>query len=246
MSKQGGYVRRPRTDAKGRNPDRVGNAGRVLIIRRGLFLSPQWSALSNNARSLLMELLSIFNGRNRDWLFLSVRDAADRIGLSDLKAVSIAFNQLIELGFIEESIAASFRQKSDDRSRARGWRLLIVDGQGRPSGPEALPDLDFSGLTPRQKRAVQQRSSALRRYLGDYSKGKMSVEDSTTIAARKELAVEKSSTQDAEKQGKRPISVVEESRTHINYHRGMGDTLIDQPEQSRWWATVERCLARGH
>lgn len=245
MSSAGVNVRRSRVNAKGRNSDRVGNGGRVLIMRRPLVQSPQWSALSSNSRALLIELLSMFNGKNRDTLFLSVRDAADRVGLSDLKAVGKAFDQLCRLGFIQESAAASFRQKFDEKSRARSWRLLIVDAGGRPLGRECLPDLEFSELTTREKRAVARRTKALDRYLKNYTDGRFAVEDSTTFTARAELAVEKSSTLKTENGTNRPTAMVEKIATHIEYHRGTGSGgAIAQPE-SKWWASVERCLARA-
>src|SRR4051812_45241532 len=90
-------------DAKGRS---TGFNHPVLILRRSLVHSPQFSALSSTARSLLLELQGIYNGTNNGRLFLSVRDAAARLGLADLKAAMNAFNELETLGFISQTVAA--------------------------------------------------------------------------------------------------------------------------------------------
>lgn len=235
--------RKDNANAKGRNEHRTGSAARVLIVRRSLIHSPQFSALSPASKTLFWELHSIFNGTNRENVFLSVRDAAGRLGLSCLKAVSAAFDELEGLGFIQESIGSSFRQKYDNKSRARAWRLMWIGHDRKCAGPECLPELDFKNLDRRQKMRVQKRSEVLSRYLKDYSQGKFAVEDSSTLAARGELAVEDSSTLETENRENPPIRLVEDSSTHIEYHGGLGSTEPVPGPHSGWWASISEWMA---
>ena len=220
-----------RPNAKGRNSSGV---DRFILVRRELLHSPQFSTLSSNSRAMFFELHAMFNGTNNGAIFLSVRDAADRIGLADLKAVSAAFEELRALGFITETVGSSFTIKPTGVSKARAWRLNWL-GRGGCLGPDCLPPLDFGKLSKMQKRRVEKRSGVLRRYLGDYRKGKFPVEDSNTLSARKDFArrvvVEDSSTVKSENGKNPPICSVEDSSTHINTIgvRGLGSLLADDP-----------------
>lgn len=232
-----------KVNATGRNGDRVGSKDRVLIVRRSLVLAPQFSALSPNARNLFWELHSMFNGSNRQTVFLSVRDATARIGLSDCKAASAAFDELMALGFLEESIGSNFRQKYDSKSRARAWRLMWIGPDGKCSAPDFLPDLDFRLLDDRQKQRQFRRSKTLDRYLKSYQQGKFAVEDSSTLDARRELTVEDSSTLAGGNGEKPSLRIVEDSSTHIDYHWGAGTDANPSTPSSGWWANVERIMA---
>jgi hypothetical protein len=171
--------------ANGRNLDGV---ERLVILRRSLLHSPQYSALSVTSRSLIFELQAMFNGTNNGTLFLSLRDAAARLGLSDLKAAQKAFDELVRFGFITQTIGATFHIKTDRVSKARGWRLNWMNEAGRCAGPDALPDLDQSAMPSRQNRRVARRMTVLGRYLKRYSEGQFAVERSSTIPARREFA----------------------------------------------------------
>jgi len=217
-----------KVNAKGRNP---GGAGRFFMVSRSLTHSPPFSALSPTSRALFFELQAMFNGRYNGGIFLSCKDAADRLGLSDLKAIRAAFDGLRDLGFITETIGASFAIKAGRVSKARAWNLNWIV-RGYCAGPDCLPALDFARLTATQKRRVQNRSRVLGRYLGDYQNGKFAVEDSTTLQARKAFAgqsiVEESATTISGKAGNPPIGSVEDSTHYIKYHGGVG---------IGWWAT---------
>ena len=217
-----------KVNAKGRNP---GGAGRFFLVTRSLTHSPQFSALSPTSRALFFELHAMFNGTNNGSIFLSCKDAADRLGLSDLKAVRAAFDELRDLGFITETIGASFTMKTGRASKARAWNLNWIL-RGYCAGADCLPALDFKRLTPTQKRRVEKRSQALSRYLGEYRKGKFAVEDSATLEARRAFAgqslVEDSSTTRTGNGENRPICSVEDSTHYIKYHGGLG---------IGWWAT---------
>ena len=177
--------RKRKTAANGRNLDGV---ERLVILRRSLLHSPQYSALSVTSRSLMFELQAMFNGTNNGTLFLSLRDAAARLGLSDLKAAQKAFDELVCFGFITQTIGATFHVKVDRVSKARGWHLNWINEAGRCTGPDALPDLDQSAMPALKNRRVARRMTVLGRYLKRYSEGQFAVERSSTILARQEFA----------------------------------------------------------
>jgi len=220
-----------RPNAKGRNSSGV---DRFVLVRRELLHSPQFSALSANSRAMFFELHAMFNGTNNGAIFLSCRDAADRLGLADLKAVRAAFEELRALGFITETVGSSFTIKPTGVSKARAWQLNWI-GRGGCLGPDCLPPLDFGKLTKMQKRRVEKRSGVLRRYLGDYQKGKFPVEDSNTLSARKDFvggaAVADSSTVKGGNGKNPPIRSVADSSTHINTIgvRGLASLLAEDP-----------------
>lgn len=88
--------------------------------------SPAYLGLSPNARSLLEQIQTLENGSNNGQIFLSVRDATARMGLSDTKAGMAAFDQLIEHGFLAITKPGSFRVKasaSNENARATCYRL---------------------------------------------------------------------------------------------------------------------------
>jgi hypothetical protein len=218
---------RRRANATGRNPNGV---ERKLIIRRSLMHSPQYSALSLTSRGLFLELQGMFNGTNNGTLFLSVKDAAARLGLSDLKPVTAAFNELMALGFLTEAIGASFSIKTAGVSKARAWTRNLIDRVGLCAGPDELPPPDFKSLTKAQKSRMEKRGRVLSNYLGNYQKGKFAVEDSSTLDARRDFAgpnpVEDSSTTNAENRSFPPIHRVEDSSNYLEYHGGVGPS---------WW-----------
>src|SRR3546814_19367076 len=78
-----------KADQKGRSP-----TSRFTRLDHRLLTTPAYRALSPNARSLLVELAMMENGKNNGSLFLSVRDAAHRMGVSDQKTAGAAFVEL--------------------------------------------------------------------------------------------------------------------------------------------------------
>jgi hypothetical protein len=211
--------RRNRVNAKGRS---TGPIERLLIIRRSLLHSPQFSALSSASRALLFELQAMFNGTNNGAIFLSVRDATARLGLADYKAAQTAFTELRQLGWITETVAGSFTVKAGEISRARAWQLNWIGRDGKSTGSDALPALDHSTLSKAQRLRVERRQTVLSRYLKDYQRGHFAVEESTTMSARMAAAapssVEETTTPNKENGGKPPNHSVGESTTHIKYH----------------------------
>lgn len=218
-----GGGRKSRTDAKGRSK---GLVHRVLIVRRSLVHSPQFSALSCSARALFFELHAMFNGTNNGEIFLSVRDATARLGFSDFKAAMAAFAELTQLGFIRETAAGSFSIKASDLSRARAWNLNWIGRDAHCVGSDAITPVDYSSLNRTQKRRVEGRQKVLAKYLKDYQRGQFAVEDSSTMAVRmavaESISVGDSKTLNSGNGGKPVIGIVGESSTHLEYHRGAG------------------------
>ena len=116
---------RNKVNATGRNP-----TSRFARLDFRLLHSNAYRSLSPNARSLLVELVSLHNGDNNGSLYLSVRDGAHRMGVADLTAATRAFDDLRALGFIELTQDAHFGVKAAEKSRARCWRLTWEAGPG--------------------------------------------------------------------------------------------------------------------
>lgn len=95
-------------NATGRDEDRVGSDDRFMRFPRWLWHSPSVSAASPASRALVIELLSMFNGTNNGSLFLSVRDATDRLGASDFRVALNAFEELQQLGLIRKTFVDLF------------------------------------------------------------------------------------------------------------------------------------------
>ena len=206
-----------------------------MLFRRSLLHSPQFSALSTPSRALVLEMHGMFNGANNGTVFLSVRDAAARLGFSDLKAAMRAFNECVDLGWLTETIGADFRLKADTFSRARAWRLNWIRN-GKCAGPDAIPPLDFKLLSTTQKRRVRERKATLDLYLKSYAENKLAVEESYTLDARKALAssngVEESSTLKSGNGGFPPTQSVEENTTHISTMGMQAPTAVQTLEST--------------
>ena len=163
----------------------------------------------------------MYNGTNNGELFLSVRDAAGRLGFSSYRSTMNAIDEVVSFGWISETIGSTFTTKADAISRARAWRLNWINDRTRVcGGPDRLPPLDFGKLSPKQRRRVNGRQATLKRYLKEYSEGNFAVEKSATVDARRAFCeqsrVELSSTLNIANGRNLPISAVEESNTHID------------------------------
>ena len=217
-----------RPNATGRDDKRTGSKNAVIILKRSFWLSPQVSVLSPTARALLIELTAMYtgpllNGR----LFLSVRDAAGRLGLSCLRAASNAIDELVVFGFMTETVKGHFSPVGG-HSKARAFRINWKDDRGSPTSADPLPDLDFQQLTTRQKRRVETRSKAL----AAHAKGNFPVEVSSTVGAIRAAmvaeVVEASSTVEVGNRENPPICSDEDSSTHIYYQGGLGSAMPRQ------------------
>lgn len=191
-------------------------------------------SLSPNARSLLIELVMLYNGENNGSLYLSVRDAAHRMGIADLTAASRAFDDLAVLGFIQLTKEAFFSVKAANASRARCWRLTWEPG---PEG--RAPTWDFMQQEPKPRTKAHKRMERGQRAIKTFRKardsGKLPVLDSTTLETfRPSLAAGAVSEIDTliSKNGNfRPMPFVRDSATHsaIPWGRKPRSSLVG------WW-----------
>ena len=104
---------------KGRNENETNRFARLPHF---VLQSPAYRSLSTNARSLLMELISMDNGENNGKLWLSEIDAAHRMGVACPKVAHKAFAELICAGFIAVTKDRHWHIKTGV-GRARSWRL---------------------------------------------------------------------------------------------------------------------------
>jgi hypothetical protein len=165
---------RNKPNQKGRNP-----TSRFARLDHRLLNSPAYRALSTAARALLVELTMLDNGENNGSLYLSIRDAAGRLGMADLSAVRSAFDELQELGFIEMTETASFHVKAAEKSRARCWRLTWLAGPGRKAPSMAFIDCQPKPGTKAHKR-MERGTRALKAFCKARDSGRLPVLDSDT------------------------------------------------------------------
>jgi len=157
----GNWRNTSRPNKKGRNP-----TTRFVRLDHFLLNSAAFCALSTTARALLIELTMLENGSNNGSLYLSVRDATARLGLSDNTATQKAFNELQDMGLIEMTEAAHFHVKASEKSRARCWRLTWVPGPGRRGPTCEFKDREPPSQTKRRKsmeRALRARKTYRKR-----------------------------------------------------------------------------------
>lgn len=235
---------RKKVNATGRNDTRIGSLDRFALLPRWLWYSPQVSAMSPNARALLIELLLMYNGRNNGEIFLSVRDATGRLGLTDCHATLSAFHELEQVGLIEKTFVGFFTIKGGDKSRANAWRLTWLGEDGRPQFSDRWRMIEVSELAERARKRLERRQSVLDRYLKALKRGKFAVGDSATAQARTVEVFTTSVSRSVEKITALPATGSEsdlrgprqESATHILYH---GDQCLPvefiRAELSNFW-----------
>lgn len=127
-----------RADATGRS---VGDSQHVRLYRWELE-SAAYKSLSLGARALLVELRALCNGSNNGSLFLSVREAAQRLNSSKSFAAD-RFQELHDKGFIRPKTRGGFNVKClVGEGRATSWVLT-----NEPFA-NALPTKDFMRWRP--------------------------------------------------------------------------------------------------
>lgn len=118
--------RRPgrKIDKKGRSK---GNDPHVRLYR-WLHQSEAYQSLDCTARSLLVEFYALYNGTNNGELFLSVREAARRLGVAPNTAQK-AIRALVGRGFIRPRQRGSFHHKGGPATQ---WILTEFEFAGEP------------------------------------------------------------------------------------------------------------------
>lgn len=205
----------------------------VRLVHR-LLNSNAYRSLSPNARSLLIELIMLYNGRNNGSLYLSVQDAANRMGVADHHAASGAFNELQVRGFIEMTQSAEFRIKAAETSRARTWRLTWEAGPGKK-----LPDWTFLEREPEpqtpKRRRMERGLRTLKAYRKARDQDRYPVVDSTMTGRFPPVMnagpVVDSTTINLEIGGKQPKPCMVDSHHHIA--TSMGSAV--QRSLIGWW-----------
>lgn len=96
--------------------------------------TPAWQTLSPAARALLLELRAIYNPDEPNVVFLSVREAGKRLGISQ-KPTEKAFKELEERGWIQTKAKGGFACKV---KHATSYRL--TDRPGASPGEVATKD----------------------------------------------------------------------------------------------------------
>jgi hypothetical protein len=167
---------------RAKKPNATGRSdtSRFARLDHRILNSNAYRALNPNARTLLVELISLHNGENNGSIWLSVRDATARMGLADTAAASRAFDDLQTLGFIEITKDADFRVKASDTSRARCWRLTWLPGPGRKSASWEFLEKEPPPKTPARKR-MERGLRALKAHRKARDADKLPVLDSDTM-----------------------------------------------------------------
>ena len=156
-------------NAKGRS-----YTSRFVRLEHSLLISNAYRALKPLARALIIEISMLYNGNNNGSLYLSVRDAADRLGVADHSSVTSAFDQLQEFGFIEISKEAHFSVKASHLSRARCWRLTWESAVGKRRPSFAYLKREPKPQT-RDRKRMEKGLRALKRYRKDLDSNRLPV-----------------------------------------------------------------------
>lgn len=109
---------RSRPNATGRS-----EYGRFVQLQYWLLDSSAYLALRPISRALLIEVARRFNGYNNGAIGFGERDAVERLGLTDRRAVRRAFADLESAGFIAKTRAGGFNLKARGEHRASEWRM---------------------------------------------------------------------------------------------------------------------------
>ena len=120
-----------------RKPYKYHKRGKERFIKLGWWIidSPAWQALSAGARSLYVELKRQFNGHNNGSVFLSHRDAADRLNATR-PTVAKWFKELEQWGFIR--MTQKHYLGSEGYGKAAHYALTEYPDSNRPATKEFM------------------------------------------------------------------------------------------------------------
>lgn len=223
--------------AKPNHTGRNDKSGRFVMLPHRILESAAYASLDLVARSLLTELVMLFNGDNNGSIYLSAQDATARLGLSDKRPALRAFEDLQERGFIALAKDAHFSIKAADASRARCWRLSWHAWPECPVRSKRAPtngweQFQAPGNTAASKRA-DRRLRALARHRNDRARGHLPGVKSTPMEGiSMQKAVKpgvKSTPAKSENDANPPFLVGVKSTPYIDVT--MGSACVG------WWAT---------
>jgi len=158
----------------------------------------------------------IENGKNNGSIYLSVRDATDRLGLSDQKATMQAFDDLLDRGLIVCTKQAHFEIKAAEQSRARCWALtwLARDRKGPTNEWESYR----APVKTRGRRRADRGHMAHKRYLKALTSHRLPEVNSTALAPSMSVnnlqSVEDSPTLNSSNGGNPGIFVAKKTSAH--------------------------------
>ncbi|WP_192384094.1 hypothetical protein [Mesorhizobium silamurunense] len=119
---------------------------KFLLIEGYLIRSTAWQHATPNDRALYLELKWRYDGFNNGRIGLSIRDAADALGIGK-NAVSMSFSNLQSKGFVAVVTKGAFSVKV---KRATEW--LLTEYKCDVTGE--LPRKDFMRWRPEEKITV--------------------------------------------------------------------------------------------
>ncbi len=125
-----------KTNAKGRNPE-----AKHVRMYWWLLDCPAYRHLSCYGRALLVEVIYRHNGENNGLILMSVREAADRLGIAPNTAWK-ALTELQDKGFIRTAKAGSFTLK---QRHSTEWTLTMF------AVGDIKPTKDFMNWKPPEK-----------------------------------------------------------------------------------------------
>lgn len=193
--------------------DRRNHSGAFVRLPHSILMTQAYRALGSNARALLVDLVMMEKGKNNGALYLSVRDATNRLGLADLKSAASAIDELEAHGFIAMTADAHFSSRATDGSRARSWRLTWL-----PAG--AAPTHDYHHAQPvdaRARKRADRGGRALKAYMKQNGGQETSTRWPESVEETRTLPVKRAGTGSA---------VVRETSTPI---RGKPLIPVEQP-----------------
>lgn len=200
--------------------------------------SPAYRSLTPNARALLVELISLYNGYNNGALWLSVDDAAARIGRSDHHVASAAFDELIEVGLIAVVNLAYYSIKTGIGSRARTFRLTwLYDQKNQKPATN-----DWKSFNPEHGSSAAKRMNrglkTLAKHRKQRSQNEKSVVESTTLESYsrpvESILVVESTTEKAVNGTKPLFFDAVDSTAHIDITMAVG--AVPHPA-CHWWGS---------
>lgn len=167
---------RNKPNAKGRNEN---TTKRFAALPHEILVSAAYRGLDLTARALLTEIVMLENGRNNGSLWLSIRDAADRLGITDARPIIRSFEMLQLAGLIAMTKDAHFSVKASETSRARCWRLTWRRFNNKGPSDEWRSYQPESGTRGSARANKGQRAMA--RYRKQCAQNQMPVVDFTSI-----------------------------------------------------------------
>lgn len=140
---------------------------RFVLLDFALLETGAYRSLGVGARALLIEFHMLYNGANNGTLFMSQRDAAERLGVRSHATAARYIAELEDRGFIKTRIKGSFSNKTKlastflltnqryndepatrefrkwtppTRQKSRKQKLDVTGSKKRPALPEGWPD----------------------------------------------------------------------------------------------------------